>query len=316
MIAVLGSFDGFHRGHQMLFEKARYMAEKNDDSWCVVTFFPHPQSVVGRKSFRVLYTEPEKDILAGCLGVPEIIRISFSKSLAGMDPISFFETLEKNFFIRGIVVGEDFRFGKGRMGDSTLLKQLAAEKGWDVEILPQFAIDGQKVSSTSIREKVILGDVEGAGIELGYPFSILGMVIHGDGRGRTIGFPTLNLDLPGGKIVPAKGVYSGSAVCKGRSYPAAINIGSNPTFPGKRGIRCEAHIPDFREELYGEWFNLCFFRRIRPEIRFASPSALVEQMRNDISECIADWDFIYPDTRRFIDCLSPVFPGIEVEDNP
>jgi len=104
MIAVLGSFDGFHRGHQMLFEKARNMAEKKSDSWCVVTFFPHPQSVIGRKPFRVLYTEPEKDFLGACLGVPEIIRIPFSKSFAGMDPVSFFDMLEKNFFIRGIVV--------------------------------------------------------------------------------------------------------------------------------------------------------------------------------------------------------------------
>jgi len=128
-------------------------------------------------------------------------------------------------------------------------------RGWDVEILPQFTIDAQKVSSSSIREKVISGDVRGAKTELGYPFSILGMVVHGDGRGRTIGFPTLNLDLPGGKIMPANGVYSGSVSWKGRRYPAAINIGYNPTFPGERSIRCEAHLPGFREDVYGEWFS-------------------------------------------------------------
>lgn len=309
MIAVLGSFDGFHRGHQMLFEKAMNMAEKNADSWCVVTFFPHPQSVLGKKPFRVLYTEPEKDFLGGCLGVPEIIRIPFSKSFAGMDPASFFDMLEKSFFIRGIIVGDDFRFGKGRTGDPSLLRQLAAARGWDVEILPQFTLEAKKVSSSSIREKVISGDVMGAEAELGYPFSILGMIVHGDGRGRTIGFPTINLDIPGGKIVPANGVYSGRASWKGRSYPAAINVGFNPTFPGERGIRCEAHIPGFREEVYGEWFNLFFFRRIRREVKFESPSALAEQLKKDIIESIADCDRLFPEANQFIECMSPFFPG-------
>lgn len=309
MIAVLGSFDGFHRGHQVLFKKAMRMAEKNADSWCVVTFFPHPQSVIGKKPFPVLYTEPEKDILARCLGVPEIIRIPFSRSLAGMDPPSFVEMLEKNFFIRGIVVGEDFRFGKARTGDSFLLGRLAAARGWDVEILPHFSIDDQKISSRSIREKVISGDVGGAERDLGYPFSILGMVVHGDGRGRTIGFPTMNLDLPEGKIIPPKGVYSGSAMWKERSYPAAVNIGLNPTFPGKRDIRCEAHIPGFREELYGEWINLCFSRRIRRETKFESSAVLIERMKADIGECMADWNTMQYETRKFIDCMSLVFPG-------
>lgn len=305
MIAVLGSFDGFHRGHQVLFEKARAMAESRADSWCVVTFFPHPQSIIGKKPFPVLYTEPEKDILALCLCVPEVIRIPFSKHLAQMDPVSFFDTLEKNFFIRGIVVGDDFRFGKGRTGDSSLLRRLSTERGWEVEILPPYAIDDQKVSSTSIREKVISGDVLGAETGLGYPFSILGTVVHGDGRGRTIGFPTLNLELPDGKIIPAKGVYSGCANWKGRIYPAAINIGYNLTFPGKRTIRCEAHIPGLTQELYGEWINLFFSRRIRQEIKFISPSALIEQLKHDVGQTIAEWNLLNSEKSKFLICMSP-----------
>ncbi|MDT8284706.1 MAG: riboflavin biosynthesis protein RibF [Thermovirgaceae bacterium] len=305
MIAVLGSFDGFHLGHQMLFESAKSMAANTSDSWCVVTFFPHPQSVLGRKSFHALFSETEKDILARCLEIPEIIRIPFSRSFAGMGPEPFFETLEKTLFVTGLIVGEDFRFGKDREGDSHLLRKLAILRGWKTTIVPAYSIDDQKVSSTSIRKKVISGDTRGAALELGYPFSILGMVKHGDGRGRNIGFPTLNLDLPGGKTIPARGVYTGSAAWRGRSFPAAISIGTNPTFPGNRELRCEAHIPGFKEDLYGEWVNLFFFRRIRREVTFGSPSALVAQMQRDVVESLDTWNQIDPDTRRFIECSMP-----------
>ncbi|MDO9509042.1 MAG: riboflavin biosynthesis protein RibF [Thermovirgaceae bacterium] len=305
MIAVLGSFDGFHLGHQLLFDRARELAVNAADSWCVVTFSPHPQSVIGRKPFPLLFTEPEKDILARCLKIPEIIRMPFSSSFAEMGPEFFFEALEKTLFVRGLVVGEDFRFGKGRGGDSVLLSELALLRGWEASIVPAYSIEGEKVSSSSIRTKVLSGDTGGAALELGYPFSILGTVEHGDGRGRTLGFPTLNLDLPGMKIIPPRGVYAGSAAWKGNIFPAAINIGSNPTFPGKRDLRCEAHIPGFKVDLYGERLTLFFFRRIRREVTFDSPSALVDQMRTDVKESIDVWSRIDQETRSFLDCCMP-----------
>ncbi|HQL02919.1 MAG TPA: riboflavin biosynthesis protein RibF, partial [Synergistales bacterium] len=114
MIAVVGSFDGFHLGHRKLFEAAENLSRVMSDSWCVVTFFPHPQLVLGHKTFLPLFTEPEKDILGKCLGIPEIVRLDFSKDLAGMEPDDFLGFLEDRLFIRGLVVGDDFRFGRGR----------------------------------------------------------------------------------------------------------------------------------------------------------------------------------------------------------
>lgn len=309
MIAVLGSFDGFHIGHRMLFEKAAVIAEKTKDSWSVVTFSPHPQSVLSSKHFPVLYTEPEKDILANCMNIPEIVRIPFSRALSEMEPSVFVDMLEKSFFIRGIVVGDDFRFGKGRSGDTSFLEELVAARGWDIEVLPQLCLGDLRVSSTAIREKVASGDIVSANSLLGYPFSVAGTVIHGDGRGRLIGFPTINLDIPAGKIIPARGVYSGCVVWKGSSHPAAVNIGLNPTFPGERNLRCEAYIPGFRDNLYGEWINLSFFRRVRGEKIFESAASLVEQMKRDIQESLVEWEGVPEITLQFLECLSPLSKG-------
>jgi riboflavin kinase/FMN adenylyltransferase len=316
MIGVLGSFDGFHLGHRKLFEKAGKMALDLNDSWCVVTFFPHPQSVLGRGPFPVLFTEPEKDILGFCLGVPEVNRITFTRECAELDPPSFLDLLERTLFLRGLVVGEDFCFGRERSGNATILADLAGSRCWITSIVESFSLDGRKVSSTSIRKKIEKGEAHEAARELGYPFFLTGTVIHGEGRGRTIGFPTLNIQLPCGKIRPARGVYSGCASFRGKSFPAAINIGSNPTFSGVREIRCEAHIPGFRGDLYGEGVLLFLFRRIRMEKTFRSAAELVEQMSLDIKECLFDWKHLESRAGEFIECCSPgLWPDPEAPDN-
>ena len=304
MIGVLGSFDGFHLGHRKLFEIAGSLASELNDSWCVVTFFPHPQSILTKSPFPVLFSEPEKDILGFCLGVPEINRIPFTRECAELDPPSFLELLERNFFLRGLVVGEDFHFGRERSGDASLLAELADSRGWITSIVESFIIDDRKVSSSSIRKRIEMGEIHEAARELGYPFFLTGTVIHGEGRGRTIGFPTINIQLPFGKIRPARGVYSGCASIRGKSFPAAVNIGSNPTFPGVREIRCEAHIPGYKGDLYGEDVSLFLFRRIRMEKTFRSPTELVEQMGFDIRECFVDWEHMEPRMRIFMECCS------------
>lgn len=290
MIAVLGSFDGFHLGHQKLFSSAAEMASELRDSWGVVTFSPHPQSVLGEGPFQVLFTEYEKDIIAKCLAVPEIIRIPFTRTCSELDPEAFFSLLERSLFLRGFVVGDDFRFGKDRKGDARLLERLAMARGWEVKIIPPLSINGKRVSSTSIRERIFAGDPEGAEKELGYPFFVAGKVGQGDGRGRDLGFPTLNLQIPRGKITPDIGVYAGSAIFRGTIYPAAINIGRNPTFPGKRETRWEAHIPGFNGNLYDEIVLLLVFRKLRREIPFGSNAALIEQMEIDVKESLQVWE--------------------------
>lgn len=306
MIAVIGSFDGFHCGHRKLFSIARDLSEKTRDSWGVVTFFPHPQTVIGKIPFVPLFTEPEKDTLGRCLNIPEIIRIPFNKDLAGMDPGSFLEVLENRLFLRCLVVGEDFRFGKGRSGDPQLLKELAVKRGWDAVIVPSLSISGKKIGSSLIRESVLRGRVHEAFSDLGYPFMVTGMVKKGDGRGKTIGFPTVNLSLPSSKIKPPRGVYAGSAAWNGECFPAAINIGLNPTFPGKRDLRCEAHIPGFHGELYGKWISLFFTRKLRPEIEFGSVTQLVDRMKDDVETCLMDWKLLPEEVREFMACCVPV----------
>ncbi len=249
MIAVIGSFDGFHCGHRKLFSIAQDLSEKTRDSWGVVTFFPHPQTVIGKIPFVPLFTEPEKDTLGRCLNIPEIIRIPFNEDLAGMDPGSFLEVLENRLFLRCLVVGEDFRFGKGRSGDPQLLKELAVKRGWDAVIVPSLSISGKKIGSSLIRESVLRGRVHEAFSDLGYPFMVTGMVKKGDGRGKTIGCPTVNLSLPSSKIKPPRGVYAGSAGFGwnwGDAFPAkAINHWSQSSVPGKE--RPEVRSPYSRD---------------------------------------------------------------------
>ncbi|HCR38627.1 MAG TPA: riboflavin biosynthesis protein RibF [Synergistaceae bacterium] len=306
MIAVIGSFDGFHLGHKRLFRAAEVISRRLSDSWCVVTFFPHPQSVLGRREFMPLFTEPEKDILGRCLGVPEIVRIPFTRELAEMGPDDFLGSLESSLFIRGLVVGEDFRFGRNRSGDAVMLRELASNRGWEVEIVPALATSsGRKIGSSFIRESITRGNISDAAADLGYPFMVMGVVVHGDGRGRTIGFPTVNLSLAVGKLIPARGVYSGGAVVGTYVFPAAINIGLNPTFPGERDLRCEAHIPGFRGDLYGKEVSLFFLRRLRREMAFPSTSLLVEQMRSDVREALSEWSRTEDDTKRFMKCCAP-----------
>ncbi|HOI81007.1 MAG TPA: riboflavin biosynthesis protein RibF [Synergistales bacterium] len=306
MIAVIGSFDGFHLGHRSLFHAAEVISKKISDSWCVVTFFPHPQAVLGRRAFLPLFTEPEKDILGSCLGVPEIVRIPFTRELADMDPDDFLDSLERSLFIRGLVVGEDFRFGRNRSGDAALLRELASVHGWEAEIVPALATSsGRKIGSSFIRESITRGNLSDASADLGHPFMVMGIVVHGDGRGKTIGFPTVNLSLTNEKLIPARGVYSGGVAVGTDVFPAAINIGRNPTFPGERDLRCEAHIPGFRGDLYGKEVSLFFLRRLRREMAFPSTSLLVKQMRTDIRETLSEWGRTEDDKKRFMKCCAP-----------
>ena len=304
MIAVIGSFDGFHTGHRKLFSVAGEVSGKTGDSWSVVTFFPHPQTIIGKSPFSPLFTEPEKDILGRCLNIPEIIRIPFNEDLACMGPEAFIDVLESRLFLRCLVVGEDFRFGRKRTGDPSLLKELGEQRGWETVVVPSLSVSGRKIGSSLIREFVLKGKVQEAASDLGYPFMITGMVKKGDGRGRTIGFPTVNLSLPANKITPSRGVYAGSAVWDGKCYPAAVNIGLNPTFPGKRDLRCEAHIPGFRGELYGQWISLFFLQKLRPEIAFESPAHLVDKMKEDVVLTMKEWELLPKETLQFMSCCS------------
>lgn len=301
MIAALGAFDGFHKGHQALFKVAEKLARAGRDSWSAITFSPHPRAVLGETPFPCLFSEKEKDIMADMFDIPEIHRITFTRAFAEMRTEEFAAFLEERLFVRGVVVGEDFRFGKGRSGDAVSLGSIAFEKGWTYAVAPTVKIRGSKVSSSSIRLSVESGDVEGAAEALGYPFFMTGRVIKGDGRGSGIGFPTANLQTHHDRAIPARGVYAGGAFVRGRLRPAAINVGFNPTFEGKRGLRVEAHIPNFSLNLHEENIALVFLARTRSEKRFSDVSALVERLAIDVDEAKEAWSRFYDANLRFMD---------------
>lgn len=286
MIIVIGSFDGFHTGHQALFNEAAVLAEELGVEWRVLTFSPHPQLLFPGRDKRLLFTEKERESIAKYLSIPGVIKIPFTEKVAGMDPEEFVNNIEKEYIIHGIVVGKNFRFGYKRQGNVDCLALMADRKGWafrSVDILKQ---DGNPVSSTMIRGLVGCGLMENALKLLGYPFFIRNKVVAGDRRGRLLGYPTANIDVPDHKVIPPDGVYACSVIFENKIFPAAVNIGFNPTFFDVSSVRIEAHLIDFDEDLYGKDINVVFWKKIRGEISFNNLKDLSLQIGIDADEAL------------------------------
>ncbi len=287
MILILGAFDGFHLGHRRLLETAGAMAErlsaKNEGDWGVVTFSPHPGNVVKGREIPVLFTEPERDVLARFLHIPRTLKIPFTPEIAGMSPADFLDYLEELLPVTGIVVGKDFRFGRNREGDTSFLRKRSEAKGWLFEEAEPLSIDGEKVGSSSIRSHVAHGSVALAKRLLGYPFFFEGTVVPGDGRGTRLGFPTANVHYPTEKVMPRRGVYCVSVFVDTVWMPGALNVGVNPTFrQEERGVRAETHIIGYNGSLYGKNIAVFFEEFLRDEEKFDSPEQLVSRMKEDV----------------------------------
>jgi len=281
MIAVLGSFDGFHKGHQSLFSEADKLAEADHSRWGVVTFSPHPQLFFSPNKVKLLFTELEKDILAQYLEIPQIIRIPFTEEVANLSPESFLEHIHKQFNITGIVVGNNFRFGKGRVGTIDFLRNYCRKTGLAFSCVPTMSIGNTTVSSTMIRGFISCGEVNRAKELLGYFFFMTGKVAAGNRRGRKLGYPTANLCGEPHKVIPAEGVYAGAVLAEGEWKAAAVNVGYNPTFGDIEKIRVEAHMLDFHEDIYSKKIHVVFFEKIRGELTFKSASELERQIAED-----------------------------------
>ncbi|MDI9369765.1 MAG: riboflavin biosynthesis protein RibF [Synergistaceae bacterium] len=283
MIVVLGAFDGFHRGHALLLDRARALAaERNPDNWGVVTFTPHPDRVILGDTVKYLFTESERDTLARFFDIPNVARIPFDRELAGMSPADFIAVLESLLPVSGIVVGEDYHFGRGRKGDADFLRARASSKGWAFEMVRTLETDAMKISSSRVKTLIVEGDVIEARNLLGYPFFFTADVVKGDGRGRTLGFPTANVQYPEDKVVPSEGVYAASVFLGEKWLPGALNIGFNPTFlSGLESPRFETYVLDTDRTFYGETISVFIEERIRPEIRFGSKTELKRRMKAD-----------------------------------
>lgn len=289
MIAAIGAFDGFHLGHARLFETARERALPRAADWGVLTFHPHPQSLFTGTAFRYLFTQHERETLARFRRIPRLETLHFTRALADMKPSEFLDWIGQNYGITGLVVGENFRFGRGRSGDSRTLRLEGIARRWTVDILPPLQVGNETVSSTLIRQKITLGETRSAENLLGHPFFVSGTVVQGDQRGRKLGFPTANLTLPPEKLLPQRGVYAAGVLLGNRWWPAALNIGFNPTFAGIRALRVEVHLIGFEGDLYGSHLTVLFLERLRGELQFPGVQELIRRMHEDISKAGASW---------------------------
>lgn len=286
---ALGVFDGVHLGHQRLLRELAERSRSAGARSLAITFHPHPQAVLApEKAPPLLSTLEERRRLIAGLGVEVLLVLRFTRQTAAIEAEEFAaEWLVRRLRAAAVFVGYNFTFGRGGRGDAKLLARLGAELGFATEIMPPVRTGGRVVSSTNIRRDVQAGRVEAAAEALGRPYSLAGTVVPGEGRGRTLGFPTANLELPPGLCRPAAGVY---AVCAetgaGALYAGVANIGWRPTFGGQPGGGrevLEVHLFDFAEEVYGRELRVNFLARLRDERRFPSPEALREQIARDMA---------------------------------
>ncbi|MBE7323329.1 bifunctional riboflavin kinase/FAD synthetase [Nocardioides sp. Y6] len=286
-VVSIGNFDGVHRGHQHVLRRARALADElGVEKLVVVTFDPHPIAVLRPEHAPPTLTSIDTRVaLLAEHGVDAVLVVPFDREIAAWTPEQFIDrVLTTPLRSRAVVVGANFRFGNRAAGDVALLREAGVERGFEVEGV---ALDGgpQVWSSTYVRQCLATGDVAGAAEALGRQFTVRGAVVRGDQRGRELGYPTANVPTPGNEAAPADGVYAGWLTRRdtGQRYPAAISVGTNPTFAGDRERRVESYVLDRDDlEFYGVEVEVAFVDRIRGMVRFDSVEALVETMRDDV----------------------------------
>lgn len=295
-VVAIGKFDGVHAGHRAVINRARVDAAATGARVVAVTFDRNPLSLLRPEACpESLIGVTQKLALLAEAGVDATLMLTFDEQLAHLTAREFVEhVLVGSLAVRTVLVGEDFRFGRGGAGDPDLLREMGLELGFDVDVVADVrAVEGdRRVSSTWVRELLAAGDVEGAGRLLGHPHTVWGEVVHGLKRGRELGFPTANLsaDLEG--YVPADGVYAGWLVDEqtagglrpGTRHPSAISVGTNPTFDDVPARQVEAYVLDETDlDLYGHRVEIEFVARIRGMVAFDGVEALIAQMTDDVA---------------------------------
>jgi riboflavin kinase / FMN adenylyltransferase len=293
-VVTIGAYDGVHRGHQFVIDQVKRSAAALDARSVVVTFDRHPASIVRPESAPRLLTDLEQKLeLLDATGVDATVVIHFDEAQSAETPGSFVQrVLVDGLRMRRIVVGEDFHFGSHREGNVALLRTLGAGADFDVEPIELIErSDGvdEPISSTAIRRAMAGGDVDVAERLLGRPFQARGSVVQGDQRGRLLGFPTANVEVPNFVCLPADGVYSGwYERPDGSRHACAINLGRRPTFYEHADHSLlEAHLLDFQDDLYGERAEVEFVHFLRSERKFDGFDALKTQLKHDIEQARA-----------------------------
>jgi riboflavin kinase/FMN adenylyltransferase len=282
---TVGVFDGVHRGHRQVLNKLTAGAHAHGALAVVLTFDPHPAKVFGRGQIKLLTLPGERAKLLGELGVDVVITHPFNMNVANITAFDFMKRLKDQLDVRHLVLGYDSTLGKNREGHATRLAEIGLELGYTVETVSALGDESGVISSTEIRKLVTVGNVSEAARLLDHPYRLQGLVAYGDQRGRTIGFPTANLNYAHEKVVPASGIYACWAYVRGERYAAAVNIGTNPTFtPDKQTLNVEAYLLDFSQDIYDETVTLEFVQRLRDELRYDSVAALIEQIGHDVEQ--------------------------------
>lgn len=288
-IVTVGTFDGVHRGHQAVLEEIRVRAGDTGRRAVLLTFHPHPLRIVRPEAAPRLLTTPveKKEILAET-GLDYAVFLRFTQELSQYSPRRFVkEILVGRLGVNELVIGYDHGFGRGRSGDVDTLRSIGRELGFAVDVVPPVDVGGEPVSSSRIRAAVAQGRLDLATEGLGRPYSLRGFVVRGDGRGRTLGFPTANLSTGSSdKLLPPAGIYAVRGVLRAGVFSGALHLGPRPTFEGSPPS-IELHLIDFSGEIYGEDVRVDFLEYLRPVHAFESIEALKRQMGADVERARA-----------------------------
>lgn len=293
-VVTIGSFDGVHQGHKLIIDQLKKEAESINGETVIITFHPHPRKIIGSisgKSF-LLTTMDERIFLLDGAGIDHLVVIPFTEAFAEQDAAVYVKDfLVKYFHPHTIIIGYDHRFGKNRKGDYHLMDALAPINNYIIKEINEQVLNEVTISSTRIREALQRGDIKTANEFLGYPYFFDGEVIHGDKRGRTIGYPTANIQLKNAeKLLPADGVYAVRVSITGSENKSIqkqgmMNIGLRPTVDGLNHS-IEVHLFDFNEDIYGKEIQISVIHKIRDEQKFSGIEALKSQLERDQKEAL------------------------------
>lgn len=280
---TLGFFDGVHRGHQTVIKRARALADTRHVPLALMTFDVHPSIVYGgadASTFKYLSTLARKEELADQLGVDIFYVAHFTPSFARLAPQEFVDQYLVGLKAVVVVAGFDYTYGPHDVANMALLPQYAAGR-FEVVTVPEQTLAGAKISSTRIRTALTAGDVDLAATLLGYDYQTSGTVVHGEARGRELGFPTLNIETPVHEWLPGVGVYVNRVYVQGRWYDGMASVGYNVTFGAGRALTVEINLFDFDAQVYGETVKVAWCHRLRGEVKFVDADGLIKQLQQD-----------------------------------
>lgn len=290
-IVTIGTFDGVHLGHQKIIKRLIDLKKKEGGETVLFTFDPHPRKVLfpDQTDLKLITTTEEKCRLLEKLGIDHVLVFPFTKVFSQMHATEYIsEIIAKGLHTKSLVIGYDHRFGSNREGNIDTLKELSTTYNFKVEEIPAQEINQLNISSTRIRKAIEEGDVETANAFLGHPFFVTGVVVKGKQLGRTIGYPTANIDVADpDKLIPKIGVYAVNVILDSVTYKGMLNVGVNPTTDSDNRIKIEVNIFDFDAEIYGRSLSVEFVKWIRDEKKFANLEELKQALANDKIACTA-----------------------------